>query len=67
MYRELGAELKIDDELPVGPAESFEQLIAEQPACIRDLVKFVQFAPDKQTYNQMDTTIEDVFKAKDKD
>ena len=67
VYRELGAELKIDDELPVGLAESFEQLIAEQPAWIRDLVKFVQFAPDKQTYNQMDTTIEDVLKANDKD
>ena len=34
---------------------------------IRDLVKFVQFAPDKQTYNQIDTTIEDVLKANDKD
>ena len=32
MYRELGAELKIDDELPVGPVESFKQLIANQPA-----------------------------------
>ena len=31
IYGELGAELKIDDELLVGPAESFKQLIAEQP------------------------------------
>ena len=31
VYRELGAELKIDNELPEGLAESFEQLIADQP------------------------------------
>ena len=67
MYRELGAELKIDDELSVGPAESFKQLIVEQPAWIRDFVKFVQFAPDIQTYNQMDTNIEDVLKANNED
>ena len=66
-YKELGAEIKTDEELPVGPAESFKQLIADQPAWIRDLIKFVQFAPDKQTYNQMDTTIEDILKANDKD
>ena len=47
VYRELGAELKIDNELLVGPAESFKQLLVEQPAWIRDLVKFVQFVPDK--------------------
>ena len=47
MYRELGAELKIDDELIMGPVESFKQLLAEQPTWIRDLVKYVQFAPDK--------------------
>ena len=47
VYRELGAELKIDDKLPVGPVESFEQLIVDQSAWIRDLIKFVQFAPDK--------------------
>ena len=67
MYRELGAELKIDNKLPMGPVESFKQLLAEQPAWIRDFVKFVQFAPDKQTYNQMDITIEGVFKANNKD
>ena len=32
IYKELGAELKIDKELPEGPAESFEQLLADQPA-----------------------------------
>ena len=32
LYRELGTELKIDDELPVGSAESFKQLVADQPA-----------------------------------
>ena len=47
VYRELGAELKIDDKLPVGPVESFKQLIADQPAWIRDLIKFGQFTPDK--------------------
>ena len=51
----------------MGPVESFKQLIVEQPAWIRELVKFVQFAPDKQTYNQMDTTIEDILKANNKD
>ena len=40
VYRELGAELKIDDELPVGPVDSFKQLIEDQPAWIRDLIKF---------------------------
>ena len=67
MYRELGAELKIDNKLPMGPVESFKQLLAEQPICIRDLVKFVQFAPDKQKYNKMEATIEDVLKAHDED
>ena len=43
VYRELRAELKIDDQLSVGPAESFMQLIADQPGWIRDLIKFVQF------------------------
>ena len=62
MYRELGAELKIGDKLSVGPVESFKQLTVDQPARIRDLIKFVQFAPDKQTYNQMATTIEDALK-----
>lgn len=66
MYRELGAELKIDNELIVGPVESFKKLLTDQPAWIRDLIKFVQFAPDKQTYNQIDITIEDVLKAHNK-
>ena len=38
-----------------------------QPTWIRDLVKFVQFAPDKQKYNKMEATIEDVLKAHDED
>ena len=65
MYRELGAEPKIDNALIVGPVESCKQLLAEQPTWIRDLVKFVQFAPDKQKYNKMEATIKDVLKAHD--
>ena len=67
IYRELGAELKIDDKLPEGPAESFEQLIADQPQWIRDLIEFVTFVPDKRMYNQMATTIDDVLKAHNTD
>ena len=63
----MGAELKIDDELPVEPVELFEQLIADQSVWIRDLNRFVQFAPDEQTYNQMATTIEDVLKTHNED
>ena len=33
----------------------------------RSLVKFIQFALDNQTYNQIDTTIEDILKANDED
>ena len=36
VYRELGAELKIDNELLVGPVESFKQILAEQPTWIRE-------------------------------
>ena len=49
IYKELGAELEtttIDEDIPMGPAESFEQLLAEQPTWISDLTKFVTFAPD---------------------
>ena len=67
MYKELRAELKITEALIVGPVESFQQLLAEQPRWIRDLVQFVQFAPDKRKYNIMEKTIEDVLKAHDKD
>ena len=62
VYKELGAELKITEALIVGPVESFQQLLAEQPRWIRDLVQFVQFTPDKQKYNKMEKTIEDVLK-----
>ena len=34
IYKELGAELEttaVDESVPIGPAESFEQLLAEQP------------------------------------
>ena len=48
VYSELGAELKITEALIVGPIESFQQLLTEQPKWIRDLVQFVQFSPDKQ-------------------
>ena len=37
VYRELGVELKIDNELIVGPVEPFQQLLAEQPTWIRNL------------------------------
>ena len=47
MYTELGAELKITEALIVGPVESFQQLLTEQPRWIRDLVQFAQFSPDK--------------------
>ena len=67
MYRELGAEQKIDNELQAGSVEPFKQLIADQPAWIRDLIKFVQFVSDKQAYNQMYTTIKNVRKAHNKD
>ena len=65
VYRKLGAELKIDNELPEGPAESFVQLIVDQPQWIRDLIEFFTFAPDKRKYNQIATIIEDVPKAHD--
>ena len=43
IYRELGADLKIDDKLLQGPVESFEQLRVDQPPWIRDLIEFVAF------------------------
>ena len=67
VYRELGAEFKINNKLSVGLVISFEQLIEDQPAWVRDLIKFIQFAPDKQTYNQLDTAIETVLNANNKD
>ena len=67
MYRKLEAGLKIDVELPEGPAESFEQLIVDQPQWIRDFIEFVPFEPDKRMYNQMANTIKDVLKAHDDD
>ena len=51
VYKELGAELKVTEEVTIGPVESFQQLLAEQPRWIRDLVQFVQFSPDKGKYN----------------
>ena len=67
IYKELGAELKIDEELPEGPVEAFEQLLADQPAWISDLIEFVTFAPDKLKYDKMATTIDHVLLAHDKD
>ena len=67
VYTELGAELKINEALIVGPAESFQQLLAEQPRWIWDLIQFVQFPPDIQKYNKIEKTIEDVLKAHDED
>ena len=49
IYKELGAELETttrDDDVPIGPEESFKQLLAEQPRWTSDLTKFVTFAPD---------------------
>ena len=66
IYKELGAELKTtatNEVVLIGPAESFEQLLAEQPAWISDLTKFITFAPDQRKYNKMETTIDDVLKA----
>ena len=51
----------------MGPAELFQQLIVDQPAWIKDLIKFVTFVLDKQMYNQMATTIKDVLKTHNKD
>ena len=67
MYKESGAELKINDNLIVCPVESFKQLLAKQIRWIWDFVKFVQFAPNKPKYNKMKATIEDVLKAHDED
>ena len=63
IYRELRAELKINNKLPDRCAKSFEQLIVDQPPCIRYLIEFVIFVPDKHTYNQMATPIDAVLKA----
>ena len=43
IYRELGAELKTDEELPEGPAESFEQLVADQPSWIAISLSLLQY------------------------
>ena len=70
IYKELGAELEtkiIDEDVPMGPAESFEQLLAEQPAWISNLNKFVTFAPYQRKYGKMDTTIDNVLRVHDKD
>ena len=65
--RELGAELKVDKYLPEGLPELSEQLLADQPEWIRDLIKFVRFTPDGTKYGTMETTINYVLKAHDKD
>ena len=44
-----------------------EQLLAEQPAWISDLTKFVTFALDQRRHDKMVTTIDEVLKAHDKD
>ena len=51
----------------MGPTESFEQLLTEQPVWISDLIKFVTFAPDQREYDKMTTTIDDVLRAHNKD
>ena len=70
MYKELGAELEtttIDEDVPIEPAESFEQLLAEQPKWTNDLTKFVTFAPDESKYSKTDIMIDDVLRAHDKE
>ena len=67
VYKELGAELKVTEALTIGPVKSFQQLLAEQPRWIQELIQFVQFAPDKGKYNIMEKTFEDVLKANNKD
>ena len=57
IYSELGAELIIQDELPIGPIITFQDLINNQVKWIRDLLVFVQFAPDPRTYGAMATII----------
>ena len=64
---ELGAELEINKELPAGPIELFNQLLASQEKWTRDLVEFAQFALDQTKYGKMDITIDDVLSAHDKD
>mmetsp|Transcript_17495 Transcript_17495/g.17631 ORF Transcript_17495/g.17631 Transcript_17495/m.17631 type:complete len:235 (+) Transcript_17495:1-705(+) len=46
---------------------SFEQLLVEQLAWISDLTKFATFATDQRKYDKLETTINDVLKAHDKD
>ena len=67
IYKELGAELQIDKKIPEDPAESFEQLLVDQPAWISDPIEFVTFAPDEQKYDKMATTINDVLTVHNKD
>lgn len=67
IYRELGAELKIDKELPEGPSKIFEQLLADQTEWVRDLIEFLRFTPDPTKYDKIDTTIDDVLKVHNKD
>ena len=67
IYTELGVKLKIDKALSEGPAESFKELIENQPQWIRNLVKFVRFTPDSTRYGKMDTTIDDMLTAHSKD
>ena len=40
IYTEVGAELEINEVLPAGPIDSFDQLLASQATWIRDLVDF---------------------------
>ena len=68
-YKELGAELEttaVEENVPIGPPESFERLLAEQPRWISDLTKFVSFTADESKYNSMDITIDGVIRAHDK-
>ena len=51
----------------MGPAESFDQLLAEQPAWISDLIKFVTFAPDQHKYDKMASTMDDMLTTHDDD
>ena len=67
MYKELGAELKVDKELPEGPVESFDQLLEDQSVWISDLIDFVKFEPNQQKNNKTTATINDMLIAHNKE
>ena len=53
--------------LPVGPIKSFDQLIAVQAIWIQNIFIFIRFSLDPKKYHSMDTTIDDVLAAHNKE